>query len=78
MRNQDIAHSLTIGQIVSVSFFANSGERNSDQGQKKTLQGVVVKPATLAKKMEQYVVTLETEKGFRSFPCHTITKIEIL
>ena len=77
MTTKDQAHSLTIGQFVSVSFFSNSGERKGNQGEKKSLQGVVVKPATLAKTTEQYVVTIETEKGFRSFPCHTIISLEV-
>lgn len=70
--------SLTIGTKVKVSFFSNSGERKSDQGQKKTLEGVVIKEATLAKTTQQYVVTLETLKGPRSFPCHTVTSLVIV
>jgi hypothetical protein len=69
------AFSLTIGSKVKVSFFSNSGERKSDQGERKTLEGVVVKEATFAKTTQQYVVTLETAKGPRSFPCHTVTSL---
>jgi hypothetical protein len=71
------AFSLTIGDNVKVSFFSNSGERESDQGERKTLEGVVVKEATLAKTTGQYVVTLETAKGPRSFPCHTVTSLTV-
>lgn len=71
------AFTLTIGSKVKVTFFSNSGERKSDQGERKTLEGVVVKEATLAKTTGQYVVTLETAKGPRSFPCHTVTSLVI-
>ena len=75
--NMQDAFSLTIGDNVKVSFFSNSGERESDQGERKTLEGVVVKEATLAKTTGQYVVTLETAKGPRSFPCHTVTSLTV-
>ena len=71
------AFSLTIGDKVKVSFFSNSGERKSDQGERKTLEGVVIKQATLAKTTGQHVVTLETAKGPRSFPCHTVTSLTV-
>lgn len=71
------ALTLTIGSKVKVSFFSNSGERKSDQGERKTLEGIVIKEATLAKTTQQYVVTLETAKGPRSFPCHTVTSLVI-
>ena len=69
--------SLTIGTKVKVTFFSNSGERKSDQGERKMLEGVVIKEATLAKTTQQYVVTLETAKGPRSFPCHTVTSLVV-
>jgi hypothetical protein len=70
--------SLTIGTKLKVSFFSNTGERKGDQGERKTLEGVVVKEATLAKTTGQYVVTVQTEKGFRSFPCHTVSSLVLL
>jgi hypothetical protein len=71
------AFTLTIGSKVKVTFFANSSERHSDQGERKTLEGVVIKEATFGEKAQQYVVTLQTEKGFRSFPCHTVTSLVV-
>jgi hypothetical protein len=75
--NETLALSLTIGTKVKVNFFSNTGERKGDQGEKKTLEGVVIKEATLAKTTQQYVVTLETAKGPRSFPCHTVTSLVV-
>ena len=72
------ALNLSVGQTVKVTFFANSAERVSDQGEKKTLEGVVVKEATFGERAQQYVVTLQTEKGYRSFPCHTVTSLTVL
>ena len=66
---------LKIGQNVKVTFFANSAERVSDQGMKKMLEGTVVKEATFGERAQQYVVTLDTAKGPRSFPCHTVTSL---
>jgi len=71
------ALTLTIGSKVKVSFFANSSHGGCDQGEKKTLEGTVCKVATYSEKSQQYTVTLETEKGFRSFPCHTVTSLVV-
>ena len=71
------ALTLTIGSKIKVTFFANSSYGGCDQGEKKTLQGTVVKEATYSEKSAQYTVTLETEKGFRSFPCHTVTSLVV-
>jgi len=69
---------LTIGTKIKVTFFANSSHGGCDQGEKKTLEGTVVKEATYSEKSAQYTVTLETAKGFRSFPCQTVTTLAIL
>jgi len=71
------ALTLTIGTKVKVSFFANSSHGGCDQGERKTLEGTVCKTATFSEKSQQFSVTLETEKGFRSFPCHTVTSLII-
>ena len=69
---------LTIGTKIKVTFFANSSHGGCDQGEKKTLEGTVIKQATYSEKSAQYTVTLETAKGFRSFPCQTVTTLAIL
>jgi hypothetical protein len=73
---------LTIGTKIKVTFFANSshggGSGSCDQGERKTLEGVVVKGATWSEKSAQYSVTLETANGFRSFPCQTVSSLAIL
>jgi hypothetical protein len=69
--------SLTIGTKVKVAFFANSSHGGCEQGEKKMLEGTVCKVATYSEKSQQYTVTLETEKGFRSFPCHTVTSLVV-
>jgi hypothetical protein len=74
---QDILNSLTIGATVHVKFFSNSGERDTANGVKKELFGVVVKLPTLAKTTEQVVCTLDTAKGPRSFPCHTVSVLKV-
>lgn len=72
------ALTLTIGQNVKVTFFANSAHGGCEQGEKKSLEGTVVKEATYSEKSAQYTVTLETAKGFRSFPCQTVSSLVIL
>jgi hypothetical protein len=73
---QDILSSLTIGSTVRVSYFTSSGETVA-QGVKKTLEGVVEKAPAFAKTTEQWVCTLRTEKGPRSFACQTVTALTV-
>jgi hypothetical protein len=74
---QDILNSLTIGATVHVKFFSNSGERDTANGVKKELFGVVVKLPTFASTTGQTVCTLDTAKGPRSFPCHTVSVLKV-